>query len=244
MLLIPSVFPRAYGRMVGDRRQEWALASVVSVLLIGGVIAGGVAESGTHGTVPASVGSASEGTEVRNGVVGSAVFGVAATASADGAADSSYDSFTAIGGGVLMANMMLGEIAPSGAGSGLYGLLIISLLAVFLGGLMIGRTPEYLGKRVRRREITFIALYGLNANTPFYNGLLGVVMLVGRYLPMVFSLGLAAAFAGQSARPVTAGTLKTHTPFFVGFVVATAVLASLLSFLPALAVGPLADALG
>lgn len=88
------------------------------------------------------------------------------------------------------------------------------------------------------------AFAGLNANTPFYNGLLGVVMLVGRYLPMVFILGLAGAFAGQSARAVTAGTLKTHTPFFVGFVVATAVLASLLSFLPALAVGPLADALG
>ncbi len=295
MLLIPSVFPRAYGRMVHDRRQGWALAAVAAVILGGGLLAGIAAESGTHGTVPTAVGSASEGTEVRNGVAGSAAFGVAATASADGAANASYDSFTALGGGVLMANMMLGEIAPGGAGSGLYGLLIIVMLAVFLGGLMIGRTPEYLGKRIRRREITFIALYlltmpvvllvgaataiattsgksgllntgahglsealyaltsatnsngsafaGLSANTPFYNGLLAVVMLFGRYLPIVFILGLAGAFARQSARAVTVGSLKTHTPFFVGFVVAVAVLASLLSFLPALAVGPLADAL-
>ena len=160
---------------------------------------------------------------------------------------------------------------------------------------MIGRTPEYLGKRVQRREITFIALYlltmpmvllvgvataigtrqgrssllntgahgmsealyavtsatasngsafaGLNANTPFYNGLLGIVMLLGRYLPIVFILGLAGAFATQSGRPVMAGTLETHTPFFVAFVVGVAVLTSLLSFLPAIALGPLADAL-
>ena len=295
MLLIPSVFPRAYGRMIGDRRQGRALAAVVAVLLSVTVVAGIAADAGTHGTVPSAVGRATEGTEVRNGVVASAVFGVAATDSADGAADASYDSFSAPAGGVLMADMMLGEIAPGGAGSGLYGLLMIAMLAVFLGGLMIGRTPEYLGKRLQRREITFVALYlltvptllltgvaiaigtrsgtsgllntgahglseglyaltsaansngsafsGLNANTPFYNGMLGIVMLLGRYLPMVFVLGLAGAFARQRVRVETAGTLRTHTPFFVGFVIAIAVLASLLSYLPALALGPLADSL-
>ena len=194
-----------------------------------------------------------------------------------------------------MANMMLGEISPGGAGSGLYGLLIISLVAVFLGGLMIGRTPEYLGKRIRRREITFVALYslslpatlligaavavglpagrsgllntgahglsealyamtsaansngsafaGLNANTTFYNTLLGVVMLAGRYLPMVFVLGLAGAFARQKPRATTAGSLPTHTAFFVVLTAVVAILVTLLSFLPAVALGPLADAL-
>jgi K+-transporting ATPase ATPase A chain len=295
MLVIPSAFPRAYGRMVGDRRQGWALAAVVAVLLTAGITAGLLAQSGQHGTVATAVGGSVEGTEVRNGVASSALFGLAATASADGAANASYDSFTALGGGVLMANMMLGEIGPGGGGSGLYALLVVALIAVFLGGLMVGRTPEYLGKRVRRREITFVALYtltmpailltgaalvigshngqssllntgphglsealyavtssansngsafaGINANTPFLNTLLAVVMLVGRYLPIVFVLALAGAFARQQPRPDTAGTLKTATPFFVALVVGIAVLTSLLSFVAALALGPLAESL-
>src|SRR5664279_3130002 len=240
MLVIPSAFPRAYGRMIGDRRQGWALAAVVAVLLTAGMAAGLAADSGTHGTVPTAVGAASEGTDVRNGVATSALFGVAATASADGAADASYDSFSPLAGAVLMGNMMLGELSPGGAGSGLYGLLIVAILAVFLGGLMIGRTPQYLGKYVRRREITFVALYtislpatlligtaiamalppgragmgntgahglsevlyamtsaansngsafgGLTSNTGFDNTLLAIIMLLGRYLPMVFIL--------------------------------------------------------
>ncbi|WP_375503013.1 potassium-transporting ATPase subunit KdpA [uncultured Jatrophihabitans sp.] len=295
MLMIPSAFPRAYGRMVGDRRQGWALAVVAAILLGVGITAGLLTQSAHHGTVPTAVGSAVEGTEVRNGVSDSALFGVAATASADGAADASYDSFTGLGGGVLMANMMLGEISPGGGGSGLYALLIVALLAVFLGGLMIGRTPEYLGKRVRRREMTFVALYtltmpatlligvalaigshtgqssllntgahgvsealyavtsaansngsafaGLNANTTFFNTLLAVVMLVGRYLPMVFILALAGAFARQKQRPETSGTLKTHTLLFVALTTGVAILVSLLSFLPALALAPAADSL-
>ena len=109
-----------------------------------------------HDTVAIAVGASTEGTEVRFGVPGSALFGQAATATADGAANSSYDSFASLGGGVLMANMMLGEVSPGGAGSGLYGLVIIALLAVFLGGLMIGRTPEYLGKRLGPREMKLV----------------------------------------------------------------------------------------
>ena len=208
----------------------------------------------------------------------------------------SYDSFTALGGAVLLTNMMLGEISPGGAGSGLYSLVMFALVAVFLGGLMIGRTPQYLGKRIRKREMTFVALYaltmpavlltgtalavgfrdgqssllntgahgmsealyavtsaansngsafaGINANTPFLNTLLGVIMFMGRYLPMVFVLGLAGAFAQQKTRPATEGTLKTHTPFFVGLVTGVAILVSLLTFVAALALGPLADSFG
>jgi K+-transporting ATPase ATPase A chain len=294
MLLIPSAFPRAYGRMVGDRRQGWALAAVAAVLLIAGTGAGLAAQAGHHGTVATAVGSSTEGTELRNGVASSALFGVAATASADGAANSSYDSFTSLGGGVLVANMMLGEIAPGGGGSGLYGLLMIATITVFLAGLMIGRTPEYLGKRIGRREMTFVALYavslpatllvgtavamafpagragmgntgahgfsevlyamtsaansngsafaGLTANTTFYNTLLGIVMLFGRYLPMVFVLGLAGALARQKPKAVTTATLPTHTAFFVAMTTGVAVLVTLLSFAPALALGPLAEA--
>ncbi|WP_375479333.1 potassium-transporting ATPase subunit KdpA [uncultured Jatrophihabitans sp.] len=296
MLLIPSAFPRAYGRMVKDRRQGWALAAVSLALLAMAMVAGIASDAGHHGTVPTSVGASVEGTETRNGVDSSALFGVAATSSADGAADASYDSFSALAGGVLLGNMMLAEVSPGGAGSGLYGLLVAAILAVFVGGLMVGRTPEFLGKRIRRREMTFVALYslafpatlliaaavavalpagratlgnsgahglsealyavtsttasngsafaGLNANTDFYNILLGIVMLIGRYLPLVFILALAGAFARQRRTvAATAGTLRTDTPMFVGLVLGVVVLVTLLSFLPALALGPLAEAL-
>jgi len=295
MLLIPSVFPRAYGRMVGDRRQGWALAAVVAMLFSASLAAGAAADTGANGTVGSAVGSQAEGTETRVGVPGSVLFGVSATASADGAAPASYDSMTSLGGGVLMANMMLNEISPGGAGSGLYSLLMLAMLAVFLGGLMIGRTPEYLGKRLQRREITFVALYsltmpavllvgaalalalpagrlgflnagahglseglyavtsaangngsayaGISANTTFWNTVLAIVMLVGRYLPMVFVLALAGAFGRQRKRTAGLGTLPTHAPFFVLLIAAVAVIVGLLSFLPALALGPLADAL-
>lgn len=123
------------------------------------IVTAGAAENLHHGTVPTAVGAATEGTETRFGVEGSAPFGVAATVTADGAANSSYDSFTSLGGGVLMANMMLGEVSPGGCGSGLYGLLIISLVTVFLAGLMVGRTPEYLRKRIRAREVKLVVLY-------------------------------------------------------------------------------------
>jgi K+-transporting ATPase ATPase A chain len=163
MLLIPTSLVRTYGVMVGDRRQGWALLAVVVALFGLGMAAVGMFESIPHGTVATAAGAATEGTEVRFGVPGSALFGQAATATADGAANSSYDSFASLSGGVLMANMMLGEVSPGGAGSGLYGLVIIALLAVFLGGLMIGRTPEYLGKRLGSREMKLVSLTVLTA---------------------------------------------------------------------------------
>jgi potassium-transporting ATPase potassium-binding subunit len=179
MLLIPMSLVRTYGVMVGDRRQGWALLAVVVVLFGLGTAAVGVFESMPHGTVAAAVGASAEGTEVRFGVPGSALFGQAATATADGAANSSYDSFASLGGGVLMANMMLGEVSPGGAGSGLYGLVIIALLAVFLGGLMVGRTPEYLGKRLGSREMKLVSLTVLTAPCAVLTGVAIAIAVPG-----------------------------------------------------------------
>jgi K+-transporting ATPase KdpA subunit len=295
MLLIPMSLVRTYGIMVGDRRQGWALLAVVIALFGLGVAAVGMFESIPHDTVTTAVGASTEGTEVRFGVPGSAVFGQAATATADGAANSSYDSFTSLGGGVLMANMMLGEVSPGGAGSGLYGLVMIALLAVFLGGLMIGRTPEYLGKRLSSREMKLVSLTvltapcavltgvaiaialpagpkamgnsgahglsellyaltscvagngsafaGFSGNTPGFNLGLSAAMLVGRYLPMFLVLALAASFAGQRTRAITRGTLPTHTVPFVGLMIGAVLIVVGLEYLPALALGPIADGL-
>ncbi len=295
MLLIPMSLVRTYGIMVGDRRQGWALLAVVVVLFGLGTAAVGMFESIPHGTVTVAVGASTEGTEVRFGVPGSALFGQAATATADGAANSSFDSFASLGGGVLMANMMLGEVGPGGAGSGLYGLVIIALLAVFLGGLMIGRTPEYLGKRLGSREMKLVSLTvltapcavlaavaiaiavpagpksmgnsgaqglsellyaftscvagngsafaGFGGNTPGFNLALSVAMLVGRYLPMVLVLALAATLAGQRTRAISSGTLDTRTASFVGLMIATVLIVVGLEYLPALALGPVAAGL-
>jgi potassium-transporting ATPase potassium-binding subunit len=293
MLLIPVSFIRMFGVIIGDKRQGWALLAVVAVLFALGTAAIGFSETFGHGTVTATVGSAAEGTETRFGVPGSALFGQAATASADGAANSSYDSFASLGGAVLMANMMLGEVSPGGAGSGLYGLLIVALLAVFLGGLMIGRTPEFLTKRLGAREMKLISLViltapiavlvgtgisialpmgvksmgnpgphglsevlyaftssvagngsafaGFTGNTPWFNTALAIAMAIGRYLPMIFVLTLAASLAAQRPGVVTAGTLRTKSPVFVGLVVAATLIVVGLEFFPALALGPLVE---
>ncbi len=295
MLLIPMSLLRTYGILVGDRRQGWALLAVVITLFCLGTAAVGMFESMPHDTVAIAVGASTEGTEVRFGVPGSALFGQAATATADGAANSSYDSFASLGGGVLMANMMLGEVSPGGAGSGLYGLVIIALLAVFLGGLMIGRTPEYLGKRLGPREMKLVSLTvltapcvvlagvavaiaipagpksmansdahglsellyaftscvagngsafaGFSGNTPGFNLALAAVMLVGRYLPMILVLALAARFAGQRTRAINSGSLDTHTVSFVGLMIGAVLIVVGLEYLPALALGPIADGL-
>jgi K+-transporting ATPase ATPase A chain len=295
MLLVPVAMIRAYGRMIGSKRQGWALFSVAAVLFL--LMAAGTALSESHalGTAAAAAHGTAEGKETRFGAGGSALFGISATGSADGAANSSYDSFTAFGGGILMSAMMLGEIAPGGVGSGLYGLLMIALIAVFLGGLMVGRTPEFVRKRIGGREMTHVALYylatpfvllagaalavalpgerasmgnsgphglsevlyaftssansngsafgGFNGNTTWYNVALGLVMLLGRYLPMVFVLALAGALARQKPGAVTAGTLRTDGPMFVTLTGASAVVLVGLTFLPALALGPLAEGL-
>ncbi|GAB2903176.1 potassium-transporting ATPase subunit KdpA [Streptomyces mayteni] len=179
MLLIPSVLPRTFGRLVGSTRHGWVLFAVMAVLWTAGLTLTTVFETTHHGAVPREVGAALEGKEVRFGVWNSALFGHSATATGAGAGGASYDSFTPLGGGVLLLNMLLGEISPGGIGGGLIGMLVLAVLAVFIAGLMVGRTPEYLGRKIRQREITLVALYVLAM--PF-------AVLVG--------VGLALAFPG------------------------------------------------
>jgi K+-transporting ATPase ATPase A chain len=229
-------------------------------------------------------------------VPGSALFGQAATASGDGAANASYDSFASLGGGVLLLNMMLAEVAPGGAGSGLYGLVVMALLAVFLGGLMVGTTPEFLKKRLHARHMKLVSLYilvlpvtillgcavamalpgqrasmlnagqhglsevlyaftssaanngsafgGFSGNTTWYNVALASAMVAGRFIPIIAVMALAGTFADQRPGVVTAGTLRTHQPTFIVLIVGVTLIMVGLEYLPALALGPVADALG
>ncbi|MFD4131328.1 potassium-transporting ATPase subunit KdpA [Streptomyces goshikiensis] len=161
MLLVPTACIRMFGRLIGSLKQGWTLLTVVGILFALLLAAGTLAQSAHTGTVTEAVGGPYEGTETRFGIPGSTLFGVAATGSADGAANASYDSFSSLGGGVLLAAMMLGEIAPGGTGSGLYGLIVVVLVAVFIGGLMVGRTPEYLRKRIGYAEMRWVVVYAL-----------------------------------------------------------------------------------
>ncbi|NMH97773.1 potassium-transporting ATPase subunit KdpA [Pseudonocardia acidicola] len=285
MLAIPVALPRTFGVMVADRRQGHAIAAVMAVLFAGSAALLGLFES-TGGL---------EGKEVRFGSAGSALFAAAATATSGGAANSSYDSFSPLGGGTALANMMLGEVAPGGVGSGLYGMLILAILTVFLAGLMVGRTPEYLGKKITGREVKFASLYilttpalvlvgaavaiaspaqraaignpgahgftevlyaftstansngsafaGLAADTTWYNTVLGCVMLLGRFAPIVFVLALAGSLAAQRPVPETTGTLPTHRPLFIGMVLGVVLIVVALTYFPAFALGPLAEGL-
>ncbi|MER7283141.1 potassium-transporting ATPase subunit KdpA [Dactylosporangium sp. NPDC000244] len=296
ILLIPFSLPRVFGRMVGDRRQGLAIAGIMGILALGSVIALNALQIHHGGTVPTAVGSATEGTETRFGVPQSATFAAATTLTSTGAVNSFHDSYTALGGMITMLNMMLGEVAPGGVGSGLYGMLILAVITVFVAGLMVGRTPEYLGKKIGAREIKFASLYllttpalvlvgtaiamgsasarssmanpgphglsevlyaftsasnnngsafaGISANTTFYNTALGLCMLLGRFLPIVLVLGLAGSLARQQPVPASAGTLRTYQPLFIGMVVAVTVIVVLLTYLPAVALGPLAEGLG
>jgi K+-transporting ATPase ATPase A chain len=295
MLLVPTALLRTYGRMVGSVKAGYTLLAVAATLFL--LFAGLALFSENHGagTASAVAGSSMNGKETRFGVNGSGLFGISATSSADGAGAAGYDSFTAFGGGLLMSAMMLGEISPGGVGSGLYGLLMVALVAVFLGGLMVGRTPEFVTKRISPREMKYVALYylsgplalltgtaiaialpgerasmnntgahgfsevlyaftsaansngsafaGLNGNTAWYNVALALVMLVGRYLPMIFVLALAGALARQRPGVVTSGTVPTTGPLFAGLTVFSALVLVGLTFLPALALGPIADGL-
>ncbi|MEU6075739.1 potassium-transporting ATPase subunit KdpA [Micromonospora sp. NPDC047074] len=294
ILLIPFSLPRVFGRMVGQRRQGHAIAAVMAILALASVTLTNVFEVTGHGTVPQAVGAALEGKEVRFDVSNSATFAAATTLTSTGAVNSFHDSYTSLGGMMTMVNMMLGEVAPGGTGSGLYGLLILAVITVFVAGLMVGRTPEYLGKKIGSREIRFASLYflitpalvltgtaaafatgnastalnvgphglsevlyaftsasnnngsafaGITVNTTWWDTALGLCMLLGRFLPIVFVLALAGSLARQAPTPASEGTLPTHRPLFVGMVVGVTVLLVALTYLPALALGPLAEGL-
>lgn len=294
IFLIPFSLPRVFGRMVGQNRQGYAIAAVMGILAVASVVITNIFELTGHGTVPQAVGAALEGKEVRFDVSNSATFAAATTLTSTGAVNSFHDSFTSLGGMMTMVNMMLGEVAPGGTGSGLYGLLILAVITVFVAGLMVGRTPEYLGKKISSREIKFASLYflitpilvltgtaaafatgnnstalnvgphglsevlyaftsasnnngsafgGITVNTTWWDTALGLCMLLGRFLPIIFVLALAGSLARQAPTPASEGTLPTHRPLFIGMVVGVTVVLVALTFLPALALGPLAEGL-
>ncbi|MEO9322454.1 potassium-transporting ATPase subunit KdpA [Nocardioides sp. C4-1] len=295
ILLIPFAMAWAFGIIVGDRRQGAAVLAVMALLLSISIALLTWAEMAGPGTAPQLAGGAMEGKETRFGTAGSALWAAVTTATSTGAVNSMHDSLTAPGGGVALFNMMLGEIIPGGVGSGLYGMLMLAVVTVFLSGLMVGRTPEYLGKRIGQKEIVLVAGYvlttpllvlvggaiaitasdglaglqetgphglsevmyavtsaannngsafgGLTSGTPFWNTLLGLLMLLGRFVPMILVLGLAGRYASQGVRPVGSGTLPTHKPLFVLLLSGVALVVVGLTFVPVLALGPIAESL-
>ncbi len=293
LLVISFSLPRTFGRMIGSNKQGYAIVSVMATLAIISVTLMSFFQLAHHGTVPTAIGSSMEGVETRFGVANSATFADATTLTSTGAVDSFHDSYTSLGGMMAMFNMMLGEVAPGGTGSGLYGMLILAVITVFVAGLMVGRTPEYLGKKIGSREIKFASMYflitpicvlvgtafamalpgeragmantgahglsevlyaftsasnnngsafaGITVNTTWYDTALGLAMVFGRFAPLIFVLGLAGSLAKQGHTPASEGTLPTHRPQFVGMVAGVTVILVALTFLPALALGPLAE---
>jgi K+-transporting ATPase ATPase A chain len=293
LTVISFSLPRTFGRMVESTKQGYAIASVMATLYAFSVSFMMWFQLQHHGTVPTSVGAAMEGVEQRFGVADSAVFAASTTATSTGAVNSFHDSYTSLGGMITMFNMQLGEVAPGGTGSGLYGMLILAVITVFVAGLMVGRTPEYLGKKINPREIKLAASYflvtplivltgtaaamalpgeragmlntgphglsevlyaftsaannngsafaGISVNTNWYNTALGLAMVFGRFLPIVLVLALAGSLAKQGMTPESVGTLPTHRPQFVGMVAGVTVILVALTFLPMLALGPLAE---
>jgi K+-transporting ATPase ATPase A chain len=293
LLVISFSLPRTFGRMVDSKKQGYAIVAVMGTIALISVTLMSVFQLQAHGTNPTAIGAATEGVEQRFGVFNSAVFADATTLTSTGAVNSFHDSYTSLGGMMTMFNMQLGEVAPGGTGSGLYGMLILAVITVFVAGLMVGRTPEYLGKKITPREIKLAATYflitpllvlvgtatamalpgerasmlnsgphglsevlyaftsaannngsafaGISVNTVWYNTALGLAMVLGRFLPMIFVLALAGSLARQGSTPESIGTLPTHRPQFVGMVVGVTVILVALTFLPALALGPLAE---
>ncbi|WP_328960511.1 potassium-transporting ATPase subunit KdpA [Streptomyces virginiae] len=295
ILVIPFALTRTFGRMVGNLRQGYAILATMATIWIGFTALMMWTEFAHHGPAFDIAGGAMEGKETRFGVGASAIFSVATTLTSTGAVNSFHSSYTGLGGGIQLLGMQLGEIAPGGVGSGLYGMLIMAIIAVFIAGLMVGRTPEYLGKKIGTREIKFAACYilitpalvlgftaaamaldtpansmtntgahgfseilyaytsgannngsafaGLNADTQWFNSTIGIAMLLGRFLPMVFVLALAGSLAEQKPVPETAGTLRTDKPLYTGLLVGTILIVTGLTYFPALALGPLAEGL-
>ncbi len=295
LLVIPFALPRTFGKMVGDNRQGYLLVGVMALLWL--VAVGGISffEWQHAGTALQAAGGAMEGKETRFGVPGSSLFAGSTTVTSTGAVNSFHDSFTAFGGGIALFDIMLGEVVPGGVGAGLYGMLMLAVLTVFIGGLMVGRTPEYIGKKIRPTEMKWAAAYilatpfcaligaamslgfgvpqrsilnagphglteivyaftsmannngsafaGLGTNTGWYNLAGGVVMLVARFVPMIFVLALGGSLARQQTVPESAGTLKTHGPLFATLLIGVIIILVGLTYFPALALGPFAEGL-
>ena len=303
MFLIPAALCFVFGRMVGDSRQGWAVIgamtlifAVMALVLLSAEQKGNPVFAALHVDQAATAlqaGGNMEGKETRFGIVASALFATITTAASCGAVNAVHDSFTPLGGLVPMWLIELGEVVFGGAGSGLYGMLIFAIMAVFIAGLMIGRTPEYIGKKIESFEMKMTAIVilitpclvlvgsaiavmttqgkrgifnpgahgfseilyalssaannngsafaGLSANTPFYNSLLAVVMWLGRFAFIVPVLAIAGSLAGKKRIGATAGTLPTHGPLFVALLIGTVVLVGALTYVPALALGPVIE---
>jgi len=303
ILLIPAALCYTFGKMVGDTRQGWAiLAAMVVVFVVMLAACGYCEQQGTPMLAAAGAdetpgvtqpGGNMEGKEVRFGITGSAIWATATTAASNGSVNAMHDSLTPLGGLVPMWLMQLGEVIFGGVGSGLYGMLVFALVGVFVAGLMVGRTPEYLGKKLESFEMKMSAvailvpvfavlagtavavlvpsavasmanpgphgfsevLYafsstsnnngsafaGLNANTEFYNIATGLAMLAGRFLVKIPVLAIAGALARKKTIPAGGGTLRTHGPLFVAMLVAVVIIVGALSFIPALALGPIVE---
>jgi K+-transporting ATPase ATPase A chain len=303
ILLIPTALCYTFGRMVGDTRQGWAVLVAMLVIFVPLTFATYVAEQ-TGNPMLTAVGADTaasnsqsggnmEGKEVRFGIANSALWAAATTAASNGSVNAMHDSFTPLGGLVPMWLMQLGEVVFGGVGSGLYGMLMFAIVAVFIAGLMVGRTPEYLGKKIEAFEVKMAALVllipclvvligtaiasvvapgtssianpgahgfseilyafssagnnngsafgGLSANTPFYNIALGMAMWASRYWLMIPVLAIAGSLAAKRATAITAGTLPTHTPLFIAMLVGVVLLIGALTFVPALALGPIVE---
>jgi potassium-transporting ATPase potassium-binding subunit len=295
LLLIPFSTPRAFGKMVKDNKQGYALLAVMVIIWLAAV--GGISffEAQGAGLAPHLAHGALEGKNVAFGTPGSSLFAASTTVTSTGSVNSFHDSFTPFGGGIALFDIALGEIAPGGIGAGMYGILVLAIVTVFVGGLMVGRTPEYLGKKIRPAEMKYAALYfltlpvliltaaalsigtkvpqasilnhgphglteimyaftsmannngsafaGLTTNTTWYNTAGGVVMLLGRFAPEIFALALAGSLARQQPVPVSAGTVRTNQPLFVGMLVGVILVLVGLTYFPALALGPFAEGL-
>ncbi len=303
ILLIPAALCYTFGMMVGDTRQGWAILAAMTLILVALIfVEVPLEQSGNPALASLSVdqsatvsqsGGNMEGKETRFGITNSALWAIVTTAASNGSVNAMHDSFTPIGGMIPMWLMQLGEVIFGGVGSGLYGMIMFAIVAVFVSGLMIGRTPEYLGKKIEAYEMKMAAitilipplvvlggtalavmidvgkasvfnpgahgfsevLYafssagnnngsafgGLSANTPFYNSLLGVAMLFSRYWLAIPVLAIAGSLAAKKIVPVGLGTLPTHTPLFVALLIGTVLMVGALTFVPALALGPVVE---
>ena len=303
ILAIPFALTYTFGRMVGDTRQGWVLVAAMLVLLVPMIVLAYYSEQhgnplfAQHGidqiASPTQAGGNMEGKEARFGIAASSLFAAVTTATSCGAVNTMHDSMTPFGGFVPLFLIQLSELAPGGVGTGLYTILIFAILGVFIAGLMIGRTPEYLGKKIEATEMKLSSIYilttpfvvligtavavataagkagvanpgphgfseilyafssaannngsafgGISANTVFYNVATGVAMWIGRYWPIVAALALAGSLAAKKRVPVTEGTMPTNGPLFVALLVGSILLIGVLTYVPALALGPVVE---
>jgi potassium-transporting ATPase potassium-binding subunit len=303
ILLIPGALCNMFGRMVRDTRQGWAVLAAMLVIFVPLVVGDIEAEQAGNPRIAAlgvdivasdaQSGGNMEGKETRFGIANSALWAVATTAASNGSVNSMHDSYTPLGGLIPMWLMQLGEVVFGGVGSGLYGMLMFAIVAVFIAGLMVGRTPEYLGKKLESYEVKMASLAilvpptvvlvgtavasvipagtgsianpavhgfseilyafssagnnngsafaGLSANTPFYNLSLGIAMWLSRFWLIIPVLGIAGSLAAKRATAVTVGTLPTHTPLFIAWLVGVVLMVGALTFVPALALGPIVE---